>query len=144
MNKDQLEKELVVNKLITPDGTVLESKHRHDYRSYVDTTTNEVYSVDGGLDYVRGSINKVQGERILLNATCSIEDIRVHFTWGTYGKEGNNKLSFIKLKEMSDAHIIAIINDYYVYGFNYVLKIIYIFMRELAYRQKMGYSVKDK
>lgn len=47
--------ELVYSALVTPDGTVLESLHRHDYRDHYDEKTQRRYMIDGGLDYVRRS-----------------------------------------------------------------------------------------
>ena len=38
----------------TPDGTILESKHRHDYVTHLDANGKE-YMLDGGLAYVRSS-----------------------------------------------------------------------------------------
>jgi len=42
------------NRLQTPDGKILESKHLHDYVEYRDSNGN-LYFLDGGLDYARCS-----------------------------------------------------------------------------------------
>ncbi len=47
---------LIYNALRTPDGTVLTSRHRHDYVTHIDKNGKE-YMIDGGLDYVRSSAN---------------------------------------------------------------------------------------
>jgi len=49
------EPRILVNKIITPDGTELISHHRHDYRSYVDESRLS-FSVDGGSSYLRRSV----------------------------------------------------------------------------------------
>jgi hypothetical protein len=45
---------ILSNRMRTPDGTILESKHRHDYVTHLDANGNE-YMLDGGLAYVRCS-----------------------------------------------------------------------------------------
>jgi hypothetical protein len=42
------ETRIVANRIRTPDGTILESKHRHDYVTYTDANGKQ-YMVDGGL-----------------------------------------------------------------------------------------------
>jgi len=42
------------NRLQTPDGKILESKHLHDYVEHRDANGN-LYFLDGGLDYARCS-----------------------------------------------------------------------------------------
>jgi hypothetical protein len=47
---------LTRNRLQTPDGKILESKHRHDYVEHRDKN-GKFYFLDGGLDYARVSAN---------------------------------------------------------------------------------------
>lgn len=42
-----MEKFIVYSAIKTPDGTILESKHVHDYQSYLDAN-GETYLLDGG------------------------------------------------------------------------------------------------
>lgn len=50
---NQPEPFLIANRWLTPDGTVLHSKHRHDFVQHEDQITGKTYAVDGGTDYVR-------------------------------------------------------------------------------------------
>ena len=43
------EEKIVANRIRTPDGTILESKHRHDFVS----CSCESIFIDGGTDYIR-------------------------------------------------------------------------------------------
>lgn len=43
---------IILNAIETPDGTVLISAHRHDYRSHTDAN-GTTYVVDGGTDYLK-------------------------------------------------------------------------------------------
>ena len=48
-----IRKTLIRNAMMCPDGTIIESKHRHDYQ--VHKIGDDKYVVDGGLDYIKRS-----------------------------------------------------------------------------------------
>ena len=100
---------LIRNAIMTPDGTVLESRHRHDYVTHVDAVNGQEYMVDGGLDYVRRTF--IDENRPAQDLCVYLEDghekVREALTWGTYGKNGDQPLRQVKLSEMSNAHIQA-------------------------------------
>ena len=101
---------LLANRIMTPDGTILQSYHRHDYKEYVDTSSNELYILDGGLDYIRCSVNKISAKNLHIYTTDSHDDIREAFAWGTYGIKGDQKRSWIVLKNIENNHIQAILD----------------------------------
>ena len=43
---------IVFRAMKTPDGTIIQSKHRHDFVGHEDKNGN-FYAIDGGLDYCR-------------------------------------------------------------------------------------------
>ena len=98
---------LVYNAICTPDGTVLESKHRHDYVVYQDRNGKE-YMVDGGLEYIRRNVyNDAPYEELSVYTTDGHDRIREVLKWGTYGIDGNQPLTYITLKDMNIGHIQA-------------------------------------
>lgn len=101
-------RQLLRNAIKTPDGTILESRHRHDYRRYIDAN-GETYMVDGGLEYIRRSVNEEPVEELDIYTDDPHEVIREGFTWGSYGRDGNTPLHYIKLKDLTEEHIQAIL-----------------------------------
>jgi len=97
--------DIVYNAIRTPDGTILESHHRHDYKTHDDANGYE-YMVDGGLDYVRSSANGDE-EYLTVSIDDSHELVRESVKWGTYGINGDQPLTHIKLSEMDTDHIEA-------------------------------------
>jgi hypothetical protein len=103
------EPKLLANRIITPDGTLLQSFSRHDYKTHIDANGKE-YMVDGGLEYRRG----IYYEDAPPKDACVYSDdphteIREAFHWGSYGKGGDQPLKRLKLSEMSNNHIEAIL-----------------------------------
>ena len=125
----------VANKIQTPDGTILQSRHRHDFNSYRDANGN-IYVVDGGLDYLRRS----QDDYIELSVpiTAPFEDIRQAFEWGSYGIDGNQPISYKPLSQLSDDHIAAILKYVAV-----STQVELLFKQEQAYRTANNISIKD-
>lgn len=100
---------LIRNALRTPDGTIIESKSRHDYVTHKDAN-GKTYMIDGGLAYVRCSAN---GDEEMMAVTLAEphEEVREACSWGTYGINGDQPLSYKKLCDMSDAHINAVLEN---------------------------------
>lgn len=96
---------LVRNAIRTPDGTVLESRARHDYKEYVDANGN-TYMIDGGFDYTRRSANGDE-EDLTVTLNDGHRTVREALTWGTYGPDGDQELTYVRLCDMSTDHIEA-------------------------------------
>lgn len=102
---------LVYNAIRTPDGTVLESKHRHDYVVYVDKNGKE-YMVDGGLEYIRRNVHDdAPYEELSVYTTDGHDRVREVLKWGTYGINGDQPLTYILLKDMNSEHIGACLSN---------------------------------
>jgi len=100
---------IIRNALRTPDGTVIRSRHRHDYVTHTDANGKE-YMVDGGIDYIRRSANGDE-EDMVVTTEDSFEEVRHACYWGTYGINGDQPLSYIKLCDMETAHIEAVLQN---------------------------------
>jgi hypothetical protein len=103
------EPKLLANRIITPDGTMLQSCHRHDYKEYTDKNGKD-YMVDGGLEYTR-RIQNFDAPHTEANVydTDPHEVIRDAFHWGTRGKDGRQPVEFKPISSLSNKHIHNII-----------------------------------
>jgi len=108
---DYIGLQYLYNAIQTPDGTILESIHVHDYKEYVDTVTGELYINDGGLHYRRRTINTTPSKDLSVKIDADIEEIREVFRWGTYGKNNDEVFKRVLLKDMSNLHLWNIIQD---------------------------------
>ena len=102
---------IILNSMRTPDGTVLTSQHRHDYKEYKDKN-GKVYIIDGGKDYLRRSAN---GDEVDLSVFYDAPhaEVREHFVWGRKYNEKMERLSeveYIKLKDITDGHLEALVS----------------------------------
>lgn len=103
------EPKLLANRIITPDGTMLQSKHRHDYVTHIDANGKE-YMNDGGIAYCR----RIEHDDAPYTE-ASVYDIDPHevirdaFHWGARGKDGKQPVEFKPISSLSNKHIHNII-----------------------------------
>lgn len=128
---------MIRNALRTPDGTILQSRHRHDYVTHKDKNGKE-YMVDGGLAYVRCSANGDE-EMMVVTLAEPHEEIREACDWGTR-LCGSLSLSWIKLCDMTTDHIEAVLKN--VPSINAGIKI--AMENELLYRRQHDKNFSDR
>jgi hypothetical protein len=130
---------LLVNSLQTPDGTILVSRHRHDYVSHKDEITGTTYSVDGGLDYIRWSIGG-DYTNLCIYSDYPHEKIRAGVERGGRGINGDQPLEYVTLDKINDDWLKAIIK-YEEDGRpdNYYLP---IYRAEVEYRKENNITIK--
>jgi hypothetical protein len=111
------ESRILLNRIKTPDGTILTSYNRHNYVEYKDTLTKEVLMVDGGTDYLRRNVGTYEELSVYDDGSHITRRSAVH--WGTRGKDGKQPLVYKLLKDLDSDHIEAIlktqhqISDFY-------------------------------
>jgi len=131
--------DLVVNKIKTPDGTILYSRSVHDYKTYLDKN-GSTYMVDGGISYLRRNLNREPYEELSLYVEDPISTIRESYEWGTFGKDPDYKeYTWVKLKNLSNNHIEAILDTQR----HLPTRIYNLFKRELDFRLEEGYYVDE-
>jgi hypothetical protein len=101
---------LLRNALQTPDGTVIESKHRHDFQTHVDSVSGLEYMIDGGLDYSRRTNHADQVDLSVVlpyntEEWPKHEILREVAQWGTYGPKGDMPKTYVSVRDMDTVHI---------------------------------------
>ena len=129
---------IIASKIITPDGTLLQSFSQHDCKIHDDLNGN-LYGIDGGTVYQRiiGDVDDL--EIICITDEDDFEVIRQEMYWGTYGKNSDQPARFVYLHEMSNDHIAAIL-DTQKHLPEWKIN---IFKKELDYRQENNIYIKD-
>lgn len=122
------ESRILLNRIKTPDGTILTSYNRHNYVEYKDTLTKEVLMVDGGTDYLRRNVGTYEELSVYDDGSHITRRSAVH--WGTRGKDGKQPLVYKLLKDLDSDHIEAILKTQHQISDFYRE----IFMEELKYR----------
>lgn len=129
---------IVSNRIKTPDGTILVSRHVHDYVEYTDKVTKQYFSVDGGHEYIRRGFEG-RYEEMTVYANDNFALIRYTMEWGTYGIKGDQPLQYRTLMHMSNSHIEAILKT----QSHIPLWSKKIFIKELKYRAKKNIVIND-
>ena len=104
-----MDEQIIYNAIRSPDGTVLVSRHRHDYVTHTDANGKD-YMVDGGLVYLR-RILTTDAIELSQYDDGTVEHARQYLEWGTRGKDGDQPLTYKKLKDLDTDHIKAILDD---------------------------------
>ena len=118
---------ILYNAIRTPDGTVIQSRSVHDYVTHKDAN-GKYYAGDGGLEYLR-RVGSPDYEELFLTDKDDFSKVREVVTWGTRGKDGRQPLTWIKLKDLADDHIQAILKTQKLQNHIYDT-----FIREQTYR----------
>lgn len=104
-----MERQIVLNSIRTPDGTVLTSHHRHDYVSHLDAN-GETYTTDGGTAYLRRSFNVIPAEDLTVYADDDFELVRISAERGSRGKNSDEPLRYIKICDMDDEYLESVLD----------------------------------
>jgi len=122
-----MERQLVYNAVKCLEcGQIIESMSSHDYNT---CTCPNMAMVDGGLSYGRyGAKDMRMIEKIDIYADDDYEVVRQYATRGSRGINNKQPLIYIKLCDMDNNHLIAVIN----YGAPEWHK--NLILKEIAYR----------
>lgn len=134
---------IILNSIRTPDGTVLISRHVHDYVEYVDSVSGELYMVDGGNEYLRRSINKIPFEELSLDENSPFELIREAYCRGTFDKD--RKRIWVPMSQMSDDHLKGCIQyNKMILGYSDNCFANQMYKKELEYREKHEIKINEE
>lgn len=132
---------LLYNAIQTPDGTILESWFRHDYKSHEDAN-GKTYVVDGGLDYVRRSYDTRDFKNLNIYwEEATFEQIRKYLRRGGRGIYGNEPLSYTSLSWMGDTWLHNTIQ--YEMEHRPENPLIYFYKLEQQYRKDNKIKISD-
>lgn len=135
------ERQIVLNRIITPDGTVMESNHVHDYKEYTDTN-GDVYVIDGGNDYLRRSVNTVPYTEWSVYSDAPYETLRYAVKRGGRGKDGTEPLKWVPLAIMSNKWLENCIDYNAERGMDDSFSS-EMYRKELEYREKFNIYIGD-
>lgn len=102
---------LLHNSIQCPDGTILVSNYRYDFKSHTQEDGRE-YTLDGGLDYQRIGYSDKEYIDLSVRSEDPHEKIREHFEWTRCMNEQGQMLpkpEIVKLKDITDSHLLALV-----------------------------------
>lgn len=140
--KDEpLPHDVVLSRIKTPDGTILTSEYRHDYKEYIDKN-GELYMIDGGCDYCRKSDNKEPATYMPIYADDDFAVVRTVVKRGTFDKDGCR--IWKPICELTDEHLHNILKYNLVHGWGLDNTHSKVVCKEILYRREHGISLHDE
>ena len=140
-----MEKKVIASRIQTPDGTILWSRHVHDYIKYQDTITGEVYMLDGGTDYMKTSVNQVPAKNVSIYNTAKWKTLRDFIIRNTMlldeNKKPTFKTGFVRLSNMSDEHLVDL--KEYLSERGIRKEMVNYIKKEQKYRKANGISIPE-
>ena len=137
---ESIQKRILYNAIRTPDGTVISSKHRHDFVCHIDANGKK-YCVDGGLVYLRRIADTFDYEDLTVIDDGNHETRRQYLFWGiNYDKDGKwleSGTIWTHIKDLETNHIKNIINGAFLVGNVFLQE---VFNNELKYRENVKAS----
>lgn len=97
---------MIIQNAIRVGDQIIRSTHRHDSVSL--EHSSGIYRIDGGHEYFLYSFPYgccKEFEDLRLTDSNALKTIKNKLIWGTKGKEGDEPLKYIKIKDMEKEHM---------------------------------------
>jgi hypothetical protein len=131
---------IVYNAIQTPDGTILVSRHRHDFVQHTDNITGDFYAVDGGSEYLKRCFGNNRDYKELSLTTDDPHDkIREVVQWGK--RLENGRVQYILVKDLTDSHLRGIVDYIRTFSPNGVM--LRVMQNEFQYRKEINVKVQE-
>ena len=136
-----MERQILCNRIQTPDGTILTSYNRHDFKTHLDKN-GYIYMVDGGMDHLRRNIvQEAPHTELTVYDDAPFETIREVLYRGGRGKDGRQPLKYVALNEMSNDWVQATIT--YEEDHRPDNKYLKYYRQELEYRKDNNIRIEE-
>lgn len=136
------ERQIVLNRIMTPDGTIIVSRHTHDYVEHKDKN-GYTYMVDGGNDYLRRTvIDDAPYTEMSLYEDSPFDEIRENVCRGGRGINGDQPLIYVSLSRMSNEWLVncVIYNTNIGFGNSISSR---LYLREIQYRKDNNITIDE-
>lgn len=130
-----MEPKIILNRIQTPDGTILTSHHRHDFKIHIDKN-GHTYGVDGG--FVNpGRVGNDDYTELSVYSDAPFEVIRQNFYRVNRGIDGTEEPRYVALADMDDEWLENVVVWYYgkVEDDNYYLG---LYRKEQEFRKTLN------
>lgn len=130
--------QILLNRIKTPSGVLLTSRHLHDYVSYIEPD-GTMFAVDGGFDYLK-RIGEGYTE-MSINSEDDWEIIRENFERGVSLPDGSIK--YKTLNTLSNTHLYNILEYIKTQEFG-VNRFTWVYEKEIKYRNSNNIKIDDE